>query len=620
MTAVIDVKNMQTWFHIDRGVVKAVDDVSFQIEPGHTLGVVGESGSGKSVTSLTIMRLLAATAQVHSGSISFLGRDLIGLPEREMRKIRGAEISMIFQEPMSSLNPVHKVGHQVMEAIVQHQQVNKAEARERTIQLFEEVGIPDPKSRLDYYPHQMSGGQKQRVMIAMALSCNPSLLIADEPTTALDVTIQKQILDLIRELRDQRQMAVLFITHDLGVIAEIADHVIVMYRGKVMEQGNVLDLYKNPRHPYTKGLLACRPRLDSPYKRLPTVSDYMDTVEHPDGEIEITEKTMTNDRANYFRNHGRGRLLHPQQQLKELGFEDNPGSLGREAITVDTGLDPLVSVRDLKVHFPVRKGVMMRTAGYVKAVDGVTFDVYRGQTLGLVGESGCGKTTTGRALLRLVRATSGTMHFDGLDVGRLSRTELRQLRNRMQIIFQDPYGSMNPRMTVQAALSEPMSLHGIGTSRRDRVDRAASLLEEVGLLTEHLGRYPHEFSGGQRQRICIARALAVEPEFIVCDESVSALDVSVQAQVLNLLNDLQERRGLTYIFISHDLSVVKFMADMMAVMKDGKFVEFGPSEAIYRNPSQDYTRELITATPRDDLDHIHELVNRRQQIRSGNQS
>lgn len=620
MTTVIDVRNLQTWFHIDRGVVKAVDDVSFRIEPGHTLGVVGESGSGKSVTSLSIMRLLAATAQVHSGSISFLGRDLIGLPEREMRKIRGAEISMIFQEPMSSLNPVHQVGHQVMEAIVQHQKVNKAEARERTIQLFEEVGIPDPESRLAYHPHQMSGGQKQRVMIAMALSCNPSLLIADEPTTALDVTIQKQILDLIRELRDQRQMAVLFITHDLGVIAEIADHVIVMYQGKVMEQGNVLDLYENPRHPYTKGLLACRPRLDSPYKRLPTVSDYMDTVRHTDGEIEITEKTMTKERADYFRNHGRGRLLHPKHQLKEFGFEDDPGSLGREAVSIDTGQAPLVSVRNLEVHFPVRRGVMMRTAGCVRAVDGITFDVYRGQTLGLVGESGCGKTTTGRALLRLVRATSGTMHFDGLDIDTLSRTELRQLRNRMQIIFQDPYGSMNPRMTVQAALSEPMSLHGIGRSRRDRVDRAVSLLEEVGLLTEHLGRYPHEFSGGQRQRICIARALAVEPEFIVCDESVSALDVSVQAQVLNLLNHLQESRGLTYIFISHDLSVVKFMADMMAVMKDGRFVEFGPSEAIYRNPREDYTRELIAATPCDDLDHIQELVSRRRQIRGSDQS
>ncbi len=615
MSTVIDVKNLQTYFHIDRGVVKAVDDVSFEIKPGYTLGVVGESGSGKSVTSLTIMRLLADTARVHDGSISFLGQDLVGLPEAEMRKIRGAEISMIFQEPMSSLNPVHKVGNQVMEAIIQHQRVNRAEARTRTIELFDEVGIPDPESRLDYYPHQMSGGQKQRVMIAMALSCNPSLLIADEPTTALDVTIQKQILDLIRELRDQRQMAVLFITHDLGVIAEIADHVIVMYRGKVMEQGSVLDLYERPEHPYSKGLLACRPRLDTPYKRLPTVSDYMDTVETPDGEIEVTEKTMTDDRLDYFRNHGRGRLLHPETRLRELGFEGDPGSYGREAVTVEAEQAPLVSVRNLEVHFPVRKGLLMRTVGHVKAVDGISFNIYRGQTLGLVGESGCGKTTTGRALLKLVRPTAGTMTFDDLDIDSLSGRRLRELRSRMQIIFQDPYGSMNPRMTVQSSLIEPMALHGIGDSRRDRIDRAASLLEEVDLTTEHLGRYPHEFSGGQRQRICIARSLAVEPEFIVCDESVSALDVSIQAQVLNLLNDLQERRGLTYIFISHDLSVVKFMADMMAVMKDGRIVEFGPAEAIYRNPSEQYTRELIEATPRDDLQHIHELVDRRRQIR-----
>ncbi len=615
MSTVIDVKNLQTYFHIDRGVVKAVDDVSFEIKPGYTLGVVGESGSGKSVTSLTIMRLLAATARVHTGSISFLGQDLVGLPESEMRKIRGSQISMIFQEPMSSLNPVHKVGHQVMEAIIQHQRVSRAEARARTIELFNEVGLPDAESRLDYYPHQMSGGQKQRVMIAMALSCNPSLLIADEPTTALDVTIQRQILDLIRELRDQRQMAVLFITHDLGVIAEIADHVIVMYHGKVMEQGDVLSLYDNPQHPYARGRLACRPRLDTPYKRLPTVSDYMDTVEQSDGEIEITEKTMTDDRLQFFKTHGRGRLLHPETRLRELGFEDRPGSYGREAVTVGAGESPLVSVRDLKVHFPVRKGVLMRTVGQVKAVDGISFDVYRGQTLGLVGESGCGKTTIGRALLKLVRPTAGTMQFDGLDIDALGGRDLRKLRSRMQIIFQDPYGSMNPRMTVQSALTEPMALHGIGNSRQDRIARAASLLEEVDLATEHLGRYPHEFSGGQRQRICIARSLAVEPEFIVCDESVSALDVSIQAQVLNLLNDLQERRGLTYIFISHDLSVVKFMADMMAVMQDGRIVEFGPSEAIYRNPSDEYTRRLIEATPHDDLEHIHELVDRRQRIR-----
>lgn len=615
MSAVIDVQNLQTYFHTDRGVVKAVDDISFQIKPGHTLGVVGESGSGKSVTSLTIMRLLAASAQVENGSISFLGQDLVSLPETDMRKIRGGEISMIFQEPMSSLNPVHKVGKQVMEAIIQHQKVSKQEAREKTIELFNEVGIPEPESRIEYYPHQMSGGQKQRVMIAMALSCNPSLLIADEPTTALDVTIQKQILDLIRELRDERQMAVLFITHDLGVIAEIADDVIVMYRGKVVEQGDVLSVYENPTHPYTKGLLACRPRLDTPYKRLPTVSDFMDTTEGDDGEIEITTKEMTADRQSHFETSGRGRLLHPKSVLEQLGFDGEISGYGREATCVAEGTEPLVQFGGLKVHFPVKRGLLMKTVGHVKAVDGITLDVYRGQTLGLVGESGCGKTTTGRALLRLVKPTGGSMHFDGQSLAGISRSEMQPLRNRMQIIFQDPYGSMNPRMTIQTSLIEPMMLHGIGEDKPDRIQRAAALLEEVGMLPEHLGRYPHEFSGGQRQRICIARALAVEPEFIVCDESVSALDVSVQAQVLNLLNDLQESRGLTYIFISHDLSVVKFMADMMAVMKDGKIVEFGPSEAIYRDPQEEYTRRLIDATPCDDLDNIRRLVAHRRTLR-----
>lgn len=615
MSAVIDVQNLQTYFHTDRGVVKAVDDISFGIKPGHTLGVVGESGSGKSVTSLTIMRLLAASAQVENGSISFLGQDLVSLPEPEMRKIRGGEISMIFQEPMSSLNPVHKVGNQVMEAIIQHQKVSKQEAREKTIELFTEVGIPDPESRIHYYPHQMSGGQKQRVMIAMALSCNPSLLIADEPTTALDVTIQRQILDLIRELRDERQMAVLFITHDLGVIAEIADDVIVMYRGKVVEQGDVLSVYENPTHPYTKGLLACRPRLDTPYKRLPTVSDFMDSTEDDDGNIEITGKDMTAERQDYFESYGRGRLLHPKSVLEQIGFGDSIEAYGREATCIPENTEPLVRFSNLKVHFPVRRGLLMRTVGHVKAVDGITLDVYRGQTLGLVGESGCGKTTTGRALLRLVPSTGGFMSFDGLDIGSLKRQDLRAIRNHMQIIFQDPYGSMNPRMTIQTSLIEPMMLHQIGENKQDRIERAAALLEEVGMLPEHLGRYPHEFSGGQRQRICIARALAVEPEFIVCDESVSALDVSVQAQVLNLLNDLQESRGLTYIFISHDLSVVKFMADMMAVMKDGKIVEFGPSEAIYRNPKEEYTRRLIDATPCDDLDNIRRLVEHRRELR-----
>ena len=616
MTAVIEVNNLQTYFHTERGVIKAVDDVSFQIEPERTIGVVGESGSGKSVTSLSIMRLLAATAQIHGGTISFLGNNLMDLKEAEMRKIRGSEISMIFQEPMSSLNPVHKVGKQVAEAIIQHQQLSRTEAFDRTVELFQEVGLPDPESRFHYYPHQMSGGQKQRVMIAMALACNPQLLIADEPTTALDVTIQQQILDLIRQLRDERGMSILFITHDLGVIAEIADHVVVMFGGKVVEQGPVLDIFSNPQHPYTRGLLACRPRLDSPYKRLPTVLDFMETTELEDGTLDITSKETSDERTEYFKNHGRGRLLHPVSQLEALGYSDDPSSYGREATTVDEDQAPLVSVRGMKVHFPVRRGLLMRTVGHVKAVDGIDFDVYRGQTLGLVGESGCGKTTTGRALLRLVHSSVETMTYDGIQIDKQSGSKLRKLRSQMQIIFQDPYGSLNPRMTVQTALIEPMKLHKIGSSKQDRIDLAVKLLEEVDLETEHLGRYPHEFSGGQRQRICIARALAVEPSFIICDESVSALDVSVQAQVLNLLKDLQETRGLTYIFISHDLSVVKFMSDMMAVMHDGTFVEFGPSDAIYENPQQDYTRRLIEATPKDSLQDIRDRVAHRERIRS----
>ncbi|MBK94647.1 MAG: ABC transporter ATP-binding protein [Planctomycetaceae bacterium] len=613
MDNVIQIENLKTYFNTDDGVVKAVDDLSLSIKPGYTLGVVGESGSGKSVTSLTIMNLLAASAEIYDGSISFLGKDLINISPKEMRKMRGSDVSMIFQEPMSSLNPVHRVGDQVAEAILQHEDVSKKEAMDRVISLFDEVGIPDPEQRTKYYPHQMSGGQKQRVMIAMALACNPKLLIADEPTTALDVTIQKQILDLIRDLRDQRQMAVLFITHDLGVIAEIADEVLVMYRGKVVEQGNVLDIYENPQHPYTKGLLNCRPRLDTTYKRLPTVSDFMDSVINSDGSATITAKEVGPERMEYFENHGRGRLFSTPTELEGYGFDKDPASYGQDATCVSDDQKPLLKVDNLKVHFPVRRGLLQRTIGYVKAVDGVSFNVYKGQTLGLVGESGCGKTTAGRAILQLVRPTSGFVEFNGQQI---SSRSIHELRKQMQIIFQDPFGSMNPRMTIQSMITEPMKIQNYGTSKQDRIDRAAALLEEVGMLPEHLRRYPHEFSGGQRQRICIARALAVEPEFIICDESVSALDVSVQAQVLNLLNDLQERRGLTYIFISHDLSVVKFMADMMAVMKEGQIVEYGPAEAIYQNPQEEYTRTLIEATPCDDLENIRRLVDHRSKLRS----
>jgi peptide/nickel transport system ATP-binding protein len=603
MTAAIEVDDLHTYFHTEDGIVKAVDGISFRIPIGHTLGIVGESGSGKSVTSLSIMRLLAGSAKIESGRIALLGKDLVKLPEPQMRSIRGKDVSMIFQEPMTSLNPVYTVGSQVAEAIILHQHVSHAEARKRTIELFREVGIPNPEQRVDAYPHQMSGGQKQRVMIAMALSCNPQLLIADEPTTALDVTIQAQILEILRKLRDERGMAILFITHDLGVIAEIADEVLVMYRGEMVEQGAVLEIFANPRHPYTKGLLACRPRLDTKYRRLPTVDDFM-TVEHVAGQVHIREKQMAEERLRELTAEGRGALLHPQAELAAMGHPWQQTPRAADTTCAAEGTRPLLEVENLAVHFPVKRGLLGRTVDHIRAVDGISFKVYKGQTLGLVGESGCGKTTTGRALLRLIEPTGGKILFDGTDLRLLSSRELRRFRSRMQIVFQDPYGSLNPRMTIESAITEPMIIQGLGKTSRERRERAAALLEEVGMSANHLRRYPHEFSGGQRQRICIARAIAVEPEFLICDESVSALDVSVQAQVLNLLNELQHNRGLTYIFISHDLSVVKFMADMMAVMNGGKIVEFGPSQAIYAAPREEYTRKLISATPNDDLESI----------------
>jgi len=611
----LEIEELRTYFRTEDGVVKAVDDVSFSIEEGSTLGVVGESGSGKSVTSLSIMRLLAGAGNIESGKISFLGRDLVKLPEAEMRELRGSDIGMIFQEPMTSLNPVFTVGAQVMEAILLHQKVSKDEARKRTIELFREVGIPEPEQRIKSYPHQLSGGQKQRVMIAMALSCEPELLIADEPTTALDVTIQAQILDILRELRDRRGMSILFITHDLAVIAEIADHVAVMFKGKIVEYGDALSIFSNPKHPYTKGLLACRPRLDSKFKRLPTVVDYMSTST-VDGVTQVVEKTIDDGAMNRFLTDGRPRLLHPTSELSAMGHPADEVSLAEKPDYVKEGEQPLLKVENLKVYFPIKRGILLRTVGHVKAVDDISFNVYRGQTLGLVGESGCGKTTAGRAILRLLKLEAGKVEFDGVDLATLGGRDLREMRQRMQIIFQDPFSSMNPRMTIESALIEPMKIHRIGSTTQERRDRAVALLEEVGLAAEHLRRYPHEFSGGQRQRICIARALTVEPDFIICDESVSALDVSVQAQVLNLLNDLLRNRGLTYIFISHDLSVVKFMADMMAVMRAGKIVEFGPSENIYAEPKEEYTKRLIDATPKDNLELIEARVEARKKART----
>jgi peptide/nickel transport system ATP-binding protein len=585
----IAIEGLSTEFTTDSGVLRAVNDLTLTIRRGQTVGLVGESGSGKSVTSLSVMRLLPDYgARIATGRISFLGKDLAKATAREMQALRGDELAMIFQEPMTSLNPVFTVGDQVAEAIVQHQGVSRKEALARTVALFDEVGIPDPARKIAAYPHQMSGGQKQRVMIAMALSCNPQLLIADEPTTALDVTIQAQILDLLRKLRDTRGMSMLFITHDLGVIAEIADEVAVMYRGRLVEHGPVLDVFREPKHPYTRGLLACRPRLDSTWRRLPTVADFMRTDTNPDGSVTIVPLDLPPERLAVLANSGRAKA---------------PDIVG----------DPVLDVRDLQVHFPIRAGLLQRTVDHVKAVDGVSFQVGRGQTLGLVGESGCGKTTTGRAILRLIEPTGGVVRFEGTDLRTLRGETLRALRKRIQIIFQDPYSSLNPRLTVEQALVEPMDVHGIGAGRSERRDRAVQLLREVGLAPEHLARYPHEFSGGQRQRICIARALSVDPTFIICDESVSALDVSVQAQVLNLLKDLQDSRGLTYVFISHDLSVVKFMSDVMAVMNAGKIVEMGPAEAVYADPREAYTRSLIAAIPSDDITRIERRqVDRRE--------
>lgn len=599
----LEIRGLKTHFHSDQGVVRAVEDLSLQIRRGQTLGLVGESGSGKSVTSLSIMRLLPeVSARIAAGEVVFLARDLVRLPDRAMREIRGRDISMIFQEPGTSLNPVFKVGDQVMEAMIRHQRISRTQARRRTLDLFQEVGIPDPERRIDSYPHELSGGQKQRVMIAMALCCNPQLLIADEPTTALDVTIQRQILDLIRRLRNERGMAVLFITHDLGVIAEIADHVAVMFRGRLVEHGPVADILRRPQHPYTKGLLACRPRLQTAYKRLPTVADFMTIEPQADGSLKTIEKAVDAQRLRELSSQGRGRLLHPKSELQRIGHPWSEGAHAADTTTVAEGETPVLSVRDLKVYYPLKAGLFRRTVDHVRAVDGISFNVYRGQTLGLVGESGCGKTTTGRAIVRLTKITSGQVLLEGNDLAHVHGAALRRLRRRIQIIFQDPYSSLNPRLTVESVLVEAMTVHRIGASRRDRRDRAARLLEEVGLETAHLRRYPHEFSGGQRQRISIARALAVEPEFVICDESVSALDVSVQAQVLNLLKKLQLEHKLTYIFISHDLSVVKFMSDMMAVMNAGKIVEFGPSENIYAHPHQEYTRRLIAAIPDDALE------------------
>ncbi|MGB0918142.1 MAG: ABC transporter ATP-binding protein [Flavobacteriales bacterium] len=595
----LEINNLVTEFHTDGTVVKAVNDVSFTLNRGETIGIVGESGSGKSVTSLSAMRLIPDPPGLISGGEILFHKsdgtsvDIVQLEEAEMRAIRGNDIAMIFQEPMTSLNPVFTCGDQVMEAILLHQKVSKKEAKEKTIALFKEVQLPRPEDIFDQYPHQISGGQKQRVMIAMAMSCNPSILIADEPTTALDVTVQQTILDLMLRLQREHDMGIMFITHDLGVIAELADKVVVMYKGKIVEQGPVLDIFSNPQHPYTKGLLACRPPLDVRLKRLPVVSDFMKVDDA--GVIEEIEQSVTEATEREIQTNDERDKAHKEMFAKE----------------------PILQIKGLKTYFPLKRNFFGKVTEEVKAVDDVTFDVYPGETLGLVGESGCGKTTLGRTVLRLVDPTDGEVIFKGKPLHSMTTDELREIRKDIQIIFQDPYSSLNPRITVGEAIMEPMTVHKLYANEKERKDKVMELLERVNLLPEHFYRYPHEFSGGQRQRICIARALALRPQFIICDESVSALDVSVQAQVLNLLNELKRDFDFTYIFISHDLSVVKFMSDRMVVMNKGVVEEMGDADQIYSNPQTEYTKKLIAAIPKGRLEDIKASIKEKEEWQKG---
>lgn len=630
---ILNIRDLQVQFVTREAPIRAVDQISFEVKRGQTIGIVGESGSGKSVTALAIMGLVPSPpGQITGGEIWFREAEeaepinLLALSKEQLRQYRGGQISMIFQEPMSSLNPVYTCGYQIMEAIRQHcPGLSTVEVRRQAMGLLQEVKLlpsdadlqqqcledwqkanpggelserelmqrvnRQKQSFLDRYPHELSGGQIQRVMIAIAICCNPAVLIADEPTTALDVTVQATILDLLRELRDRRGMAILFITHDLGIIAEIADQVAVMYRGRIVECNSVWEIFSNPQHPYTKGLLACRPQLERRMRQLPTVADFMEVSFDATGQPLIQEKPLSLDQALRFNTEMSGE--ESDRRCQDLMQQV-----------------PLLSVDQLQVGFPIR-GVFGRTQRYVMAVNQVSFQVYPGETLGLVGESGCGKSTLARTLLRLIKEMSGSIQFDGRDITHLNPKELRQLRREMQIIFQDPFSSLDPRLSIGAAVMEPLKIHQMGSSERDRLQRMSYLLDRVGIDPGCSRRFPHEFSGGQRQRICIARALALNPKFIICDESVSALDVSVQAQVLNLLKELQTEFNLTYIFISHDLSVVKFMSDRIMVMNRGRIEEIGLAEQIYRQPQQDYTRKLIAAVPTGNLTAIRERQSQR---------
>ena len=638
--ALLSVQNLQTYFRTPDGLARAVDGISFDIAPNEIFALVGESGCGKSVTALSVIQLVAQPAGfIAGGSIYYKGQDITRLPEVEKRKIQGNDIAMVFQEPMTSLNPVFTIGYQISEAIRQHQDLRGTAARNAAIEMLDLVGIPEPAARYDEYPHQMSGGMKQRVMIAMALSCRPGLLIADEPTTALDVTIQAQILELIQRLQQELQMAVLLITHDLGVVANIADRVAVMYAGKIAEMGTWEQLYETPQHPYTVKLLESTParykrgtQLHTIAGRVPKATDYNDGCRFADRCPKVMDgcETIppTLHAVNGSEHNVACHLYNPEPPFNakltrntklvlETGEKDGRmeewknGGQSTSHPSAVTGEDSsanlstfhpsnLLQIKNLCVHYPIQKGIFKRTVGYVYAVDDVTLDIPRGKTLALVGESGSGKTSFGKAILRLGVPVKGDLVYDGDNIAMATRQHMHPYRKQMQIIFQDPYGALNPRMTIGAIIQEGMQAHDIGESAEERQKRVAELMQRVGLSPDMVTRYPHEFSGGQRQRIGIARCLAVDPEFIVCDEATSALDVSVQAQILNLLKSLQTDFNLTYLFITHNLSVVEYFADEVAVMYLGRIVERGTTEEIFDSPKHPYTRALLSAVPKMD--------------------